>query len=91
MLRRYSVFCRCCYVSNVVRSLVSEGAASSVGGVTSLTRCVLWWQVHASGYRYHAAYLGAAVVAASDRFQQQAVTRAIWRRHGAAAFDSTSA
>ncbi|XP_043228774.1 uncharacterized protein LOC122384970 [Amphibalanus amphitrite] len=48
-------------------------------------------RVHASAYRCHAAYLGAGVLAASDRFQQRAVTRAAWRRHGAAAFDPTTA
>ncbi|KAG7174742.1 Actin-2-like 4 [Homarus americanus] len=47
--------------------------------------CECQLQVHASPYRYHAAYIGACVLAESPAFAQSRISREDWNKHGNAA------
>ncbi len=73
----------------VTRSVFLAGGLTLMPGLrerleTELTRLTpVAPRVHASPYRYHAAYLGAAAHALSEAFSRTKVTREDWRAAGA--------
>ncbi|XP_037070966.1 actin-like isoform X2 [Pollicipes pollicipes] len=77
----------------MVRSIYLAGGVTLLPGfaerlqaeMDKLTPPSVTPKVHASPYRYHAAYLGACVLAGSDGFQQAMVTRDSWLKLGVSA------
>ncbi|XP_042889059.1 uncharacterized protein LOC122264288 isoform X2 [Penaeus japonicus] len=75
------------------RSIFLAGGVTQVPGlvdrltteIDNLTPPAIRPKVHASPYRYHAAYIGACVLAESPGFVQSRVTREEWNKQGAAA------
>lgn len=75
------------------RSIFLAGGVTQLPGLTdrltteidNLTPPAIRPKVHASPYRYHAAYIGACVLAESPGFVQSRVTREEWNKQGPAA------
>ncbi|XP_076064584.1 uncharacterized protein LOC143038846 [Oratosquilla oratoria] len=72
------------------RSIFLVGGASQLPGLAerltteldNLTPPAIRPKVHCSPHRYHAAYLGACVLAESNAFQQSKITREEWNKYG---------
>ncbi|XP_043226846.1 uncharacterized protein LOC122383995 isoform X4 [Amphibalanus amphitrite] len=77
----------------MVRSIYLAGGVTLLPGfaerlqaeMDKLTPPSVTPKVHASPYRYHAAYLGACVLAGSEGFQQAMVPRSSWLKLGVSA------
>ncbi|XP_042211572.1 uncharacterized protein LOC121858983 [Homarus americanus] len=75
------------------RSIFLAGGVTQLPGlvdrltteIDNLTPPAIRPKVHASPYRYHAAYIGACVLAESPAFAQSRISREDWNKHGNAA------
>ncbi|KAK3861535.1 hypothetical protein Pcinc_032523 [Petrolisthes cinctipes] len=75
------------------RSIFLAGGVTQMPGLVdrltteldNLTPPAIRPKVHASPYRYHAAYIGACVLAESPAFAQSRITREDWNKYGNAA------
>ena len=75
------------------RSIFLVGGTTQLPGVGSrleleldnLTPPAIRPRVHASPYRYHAAYLGGCVLAESPAFDQSKITKDEWDKNGKSA------
>ncbi|XP_068248556.1 LOW QUALITY PROTEIN: uncharacterized protein [Palaemon carinicauda] len=80
------------------RSIFLAGGVTQLPGlverltteIDNLTPPAIRPKVHASPYRYHAAYIGACVLAESPAFTQSRITREDWNKHGNAALKKWS-
>ncbi|XP_066965936.1 uncharacterized protein [Macrobrachium rosenbergii] len=80
------------------RSIFLAGGVTQLPGlverltteIDNLTPPAIRPKVHASPYRYHAAYIGACVLAESPAFTQSKITREDWNKHGNAALKKWS-
>ncbi|XP_050688581.1 uncharacterized protein LOC126981511 isoform X5 [Eriocheir sinensis] len=72
------------------RSIFLAGGVTQLPGLNdrltteldNLTPPAIRPKVHASPYRYHAAYIGACVLAESPAFTQSRITQEDWNKHG---------